>query len=361
LIAISVTSPAVNGASDVRGYIYDSPVHSSLLTGITINGSRYSTYSYFADSRVSVSSLAGGEVNDTFSYTSVSTTVVDARGQSTVYGFVSAQGARKLSSVSRQPTLTCPVASVAQTTYDANGWTDYTLDWNGNKDDYSFDATGKLLQLTLAANTTAAQTQVNTWTGNKLTSELYKDANGASIRKVDYSYFPGGSNADLVQTIVHTDLVNGGTRSLSFAYVYSGLGVLQSRSITEALPGGSAVTTYAYSAAGNLVTITNALGQQTSVSGHNGRGLPGRVVDANGVATDFVYDAKSNLVTATTIVNGQPRSTSFAHNADRLPTDIFNPDGSVDRMRYDSAMKLIDVGNVQGEYVNVAVDLPPIP
>ena len=55
----SVTSP---GASpDVRTYHYENSADRQLLTGISINGVRYSTYKYYADKRVQESGLAGGE------------------------------------------------------------------------------------------------------------------------------------------------------------------------------------------------------------------------------------------------------------------------------------------------------------
>jgi hypothetical protein len=129
----TVTSPGTN--PDVRTYHYESGVSNRLLTGISINGVRYSTYSYYGDQRVQESGLTGGEDRDVFSYGTDTTTVTDAKGQPTTYSFVAAQGAKKLSGVSRAATSTC-AASAASTAYDSRGWIDYTLDWNGAKDDY---------------------------------------------------------------------------------------------------------------------------------------------------------------------------------------------------------------------------------
>lgn len=56
----TVTSPAASGqAADVRTYHYEN-ADVTLLTGISINGVRYSTYSYYPDKRVQQSGLAGG-------------------------------------------------------------------------------------------------------------------------------------------------------------------------------------------------------------------------------------------------------------------------------------------------------------
>jgi YD repeat-containing protein len=81
----TVTSPGT--VPDVRRYHYDSPVSPSLLTGISINGVRYSTYAYDSAYRTKESGLAGGEERDTFVYGTNTTTVTSATGQATTYTF----------------------------------------------------------------------------------------------------------------------------------------------------------------------------------------------------------------------------------------------------------------------------------
>ena len=98
----SVTSP---GASpDIRSYHYESSVAWWLLTGITINGTRYSTYSYYADQRVKESGLAGGEERDTFAYGSNQTTVTSAAGLATTHQFTLIGTSLRPISVSRAAT-----------------------------------------------------------------------------------------------------------------------------------------------------------------------------------------------------------------------------------------------------------------
>lgn len=213
----SATSP---GASpDIRTYHYENSADRQLLTGISINGVRYSTYKYFADKREQESGLAGGEERDTFTYATNKTTVTSAAGQGVTYTFTPLQGALKVASVSRASTSTCAAAS-AKTYYDANGWVDYTLDWNGNKTEYSYDPAGKLMQVTTAAGTTSAATRVNTWTGNNLTSVTYLDANNTPYAKVVYTYATGAA-ANRLASETWTDLRVGGTRSTTYAYTFS--------------------------------------------------------------------------------------------------------------------------------------------
>jgi YD repeat-containing protein len=81
---ISVVAPS--GAPDVRTYFYETPnIDPKLLTGIAINGARYSNYTYYSDKRVQASGLVGEEERDTFIYGASTTTVTDAKGQSTLY------------------------------------------------------------------------------------------------------------------------------------------------------------------------------------------------------------------------------------------------------------------------------------
>jgi len=121
----TVTSP---GGMHVRTYYYEDSGDPKRLTGIAFNGVRYSTYSYYSNGKVHVSGLAGAEEQETFVYGTNVTSVTTAAGQSTIYNFVSQQGALKLSAVSRASTTTC-AAAAAHTYYDANGWADYT--WTG--------------------------------------------------------------------------------------------------------------------------------------------------------------------------------------------------------------------------------------
>ena len=256
----TVTAPGPN--PDVRTYHYENAADPTLLTGISINGVRYSTYKYFANKRVQESGLAGGEELDTFSYTVNQTTVTSAAGQPVTYNFSSIQGALKVSSVSRAATTTCASAS-SVTAYDANGWVDYTLDWNGNKTDYSFDAAGKLLQVVTAAGTPSAATRVNTWSGSNLIEERFLDASGTAYARVAYTY-TSGQAADRLASETWSDLRLGGSRTTSYAYTFHANKQLASKTVTRTLPSSTAVTTYVYDTSGNLSSVTNPLGHVVS-------------------------------------------------------------------------------------------------
>jgi YD repeat-containing protein len=352
----SVTSPG--SSPDVRTYLYEDAANGSRLTGVTFNGVRYSTYSYDTSGRAAVSGLAGGEERETFTYGTNATTVTNATGQSVTYNYVLAQGALKLASTTSNATPTCPYA-VASRVYDANGWLDYTLDWNGNKTDYTYDAAGKLLDLTTASGTPRALIQVNTWSGDDLITTTFKTAAGAAYAQVGYGYIASGLATGKLASVTATDLRVGGTRQTTYGYAYHSNGVMSSMSSTQALPGGASnVTSTNFDATGNVSSISNGVGHSQYWTNYNALGQAGRFTDANGVISDFSYDAKGNLLAQTTYLPNGTRSTSYAYNNNRQVTDVYYASGRVTRTRYTASMRVAQQGNAQGEFVSHDFDVP---
>lgn len=66
-------------------YHYEHAADVKLLTGVSINGTRYSTYKYDGSKRVSESGLTGSEHKDTFTYTTNQTTLKNALGASPIF------------------------------------------------------------------------------------------------------------------------------------------------------------------------------------------------------------------------------------------------------------------------------------
>ena len=350
----TVTSPGPTPT--VRTYHYENTSDWSLLTGISINGVRYSTYTYDANRRVTKSALADGRASDTFAYTDTATTVTSVTGLPVTYSYVNAQGGRKLSSTSRAAGTNCSAAT-ASTVYDGNGWADYSLDWLGNKTDYTYDATGKLLNVTAAQGTHGALTQANTWNGLDIVETIHRDAAGAAFFKVNYDYETTGQASGRIKSMVKTDLRLGGERRWTYSYTFHSNTALATRSITQTLPNGSATETYAYDTFGRLTAYTNAVGHQFTWSMHNGFGKPGRFVNANGVATDYTYDAIGNLMSEVTYLPSGNRWTSYTYNADGQRTSASHSDGSAEQYRYSVSGRLEQVGNALNEFVQLGLNV----
>lgn len=350
----TVTSPGPN--STVRTYHYENAADSTLLTGISINGVRYSTYAYDSSRRVVSSALSDGSEADTFSYTASATTVTSLTGLPITYTYTPAQGGRKLASTSRPAGVNCGAAS-ASTSYDANGWPDYSLDWNGNRTEYSYDSKGKLLEVTTGHGTSTARTRTNTWTNDDVTQTLIKDAAGSAYLRGTFTYETTGLAKGRLKSETWTDLRLGGQRSVTYAYAFNSNNVIASIATTRALPSGAAVSVEQFDSGGNLVSRTNALGHQVTWSLYNAFGFAGRVTDANGVVTDYSYDAAGNLLSHSTYLPQGTRTTSYWYAAGRLH-DIAHPDGRVSRLRYTSAGRLEYIGDAANNFVQFGLDVP---
>lgn len=344
-----VTSP---GGSDVREYHYED-ADRTLLTGISINQVRYSTYKYYADKRVSESALAGREEVDKFVYGAGFTDVTDARNQTTRYSTVTSLTNKKIGTVTRHTTSTC-AASNALTAYDANGFVDYTADWNGNTTDYVYDSTGRLQSLTRAVGPTALSTSY-TWDGDKLKTETHRGSDTASFRDVVYTYYASGHPAaELVQSVVTTDKTTGVSHRTEYDYSFHANKVMATMVVKRTLANGVAVTTTTFDSAGNKISYVNPLNHGESWSGHNGRGQPSTHIDANGSVTTFEYYPNGSLWTTT---QSGSRVTTYAYNHDRQITSVTYPSGRVVSYDYTAAGRLEQIRNGLGEPVKTAVDV----
>lgn len=350
----SVTSPGSN--PDVRTYYYEAS-DPTLLTGIAYGGVRYSTYSYQSDRRAVQSKLTGGEQDDKFSYNANTTTVTNANGLSTTYTFTSVLGALKIASISQAAGVNCPAAA-ASTTYDTNGYPSQTLDWNGNRTDYTYDVSGKLLSKVMGANTPAtALRQSNVWSGDLLAETDFLDASGSVYAKVVYTYYTSGLAVNRVSSETSIDVAGNTSRQILYGYAFYGNNTVSTLTVKRVLPTGNEVTTYSYDTLGNLSSITNALGQTVQWSNYNGLGQAGRYTDLNGVATDFLYAPNGNLLSTIQRLPSGDRATTYAWNNNHQITDINYADGRADRYRYDAAGRLIQSGNAAYEFVSFNYDL----
>jgi RHS repeat-associated protein len=350
----TVTSPGPS--PDVRTYHYEVAGKPTLLTGISINGVRHTTVSYHPDNRVAVSASAGNEERSVFTYDAAGTTVVDERGQSTTYltsNSVQDGTTKKIRSVSRATTSSCPSASVAQTVYDANGYIDYTLDWENKRTEYTYGADGTLLYRATAAGTAEQLYETYTWASpENLAVRTFFSTAGVAYKRQNFSYHAVGLAAGRVSAETWTDLRLGGTRQVTWAYTFHTNMSIATIVETRQRPGGASITTSVYDTLGNLVSVTNGLGHQVTYSNYNGLGQPGRMTDANGVVTNYSYDAKGNLATITQILPTGSRTTSIASSNGEV-TDVVWPTGRVDRYRYNAARRLDRVGNALNEFTNL--------
>src|SRR5258708_38419900 len=86
--------------------------------------------------------------------------------------------------------------------------------------------------------------------------------------------------------------------------------------------------TYGYDASGTLISVANALGQQTQITAHDGAGRPLTAVDAHGVTINLTYTPRGWLSTVTVVAAGGTAVTTIDNEAEVQITRDTLPAGS---------------------------------
>ena len=127
--------------------------------------------------------------------------------------------------------------------------------------------------------------------------------------------------------------------------------------LTAKLPrtGTTVKNTYTYSS-GALASITDQLSHAITISTANGTGQPTKILDANNVETDFVYDNHNRLTSKTVKATPSNEVTSYTYIASSQPHMITSPDSSTITYAHDNAQRLTTTTNTAGETINYTLD-----
>jgi RHS repeat-associated protein len=356
-----ITPPT--GVMGKREYLYDATVK-VLLTGVLIDGVRANTYIWdTANRRVSQASRSGSpnvEFSESLQYGGNTTTLTTAEGMPVTFTFGTIGTSKRLTGVSHRSSLTC-AASAAAIYYDSNGYVDYTIDWNGNKTDYSYDSRGRLATLVRAAGTDKRLTTSYTWgDGINITREVHTGSNGQPYFQVDYTWANNGQGP--VRFAIAKDLTTGHERWTEYRYLYHATpnnGLSRATTVTWMPNGGERTTTRQYDSQGHLTSTCNALNHCATWSGHDLLGMATSHTDANGVLTSFQNQADGLVRSATSVISGLGNRTStFEYNHGRLLTRAIFPGGREVRNSYDAGMTQNGVGDALGDFVWRTATLP---
>lgn len=327
----------------VIDYFYEDPRFPDALTGKSYNGIRYSKFSYDENRRAVSSEHYDGVEKYTFAYAVNTdgyiskTTTVNPLGKQTSYYFDSKGNITKTEGVA---STHCP-SSLSSQTFDANGNPDRLVDFNGNVTDADYNDKGQLVKTVEAYGTPQARTTIIDWdSGVNRVLGVTK----VGVSKVTYSY----NSDNRISKIETTNLLaplpaNNINQKMTVTYAYTkhpnGMvaTVIEDGPISGA--GDAIVSTY--DDKGNLVSVKNTLGQAVTYSNHNGLGLPGRVVGANGDITDYTYDAQGHVLEEITHRNGGTQSTRYTYDSFGRLSLISKPDGRKIIYTYDVAGRLL--------------------
>ena len=346
----SVTYPDNLGT---RSYHYEDSRDASRLTGISINGVRYSRYAYQADGRVAWSGLENGVERSTFAYTGTTTAVTNALGQTTTYYISETDGARRIVGVERPASPTCS-GSMAESFYDAHGNVTSEKDQYGVQTQYVYDADDRLTRKTtgIGPNGETDQQQITEYIWDAVRKgrlnqiKVYGASTSQLLNTTTYTYYPDGdARARLLQSVTVINQGGGdvGTLTTSYAYTLHPNGMVASMTVDGPLAGSGDALTYSYDTAGNLLTVKNSLNHTVTYANYNALGQPGKVTSANGAVTQYTYNARGQVLTEARTVNGAAQVTSTTYDDRGRPIGVTLPDGLQVNTRYDAFDRVLSV------------------
>jgi RHS repeat-associated protein len=317
-----------------RQYLYENTSFPNALTGmIDENGQRFATWTYDAQGRAISSQHAGGAELTTLTYNSDgSSAVTDANGNQHTYTLTTQFGVVKPAGLTGAPV---PSVGGKAFSYDANGSIASGTDYDGNVTTYTHDTRGNETSRVMASGTAQARTITTTWDATFNLPTQITDGN----RMFSFAYDPNGN-------LLSRMLSSPGMTS-TWGYTYNSAGQV----VTAADPAGN-VTSYAYDAQGNLVRITNALGQATLLASYDPNGRPLKIQDPNGLVTTLTYNFRGQVTSKT---EGQ-WVTTYSYDAAGQLIRFTRPDGSFLAFTYDPAHRLVGVSDSLGNRIAYALD-----
>lgn len=336
-----------------RSYHYEDSAQPGGLTGISINGVRYTRYAYQVDGRAAWSGLEGGIDRSTFTYGSDYTDVTNALGQTTRYLLAELGGVKRVIGVERPATATCASGS-KYTAYDINGNTDYSLDAFGVKTDYTYDADGRITQKIsgIGASGEADQQQLTqfVWDSARKSRlsqvKVFGTSTSQPLSTTTYSYYPDGDpRSRLLQSVAVINHGGGsvGTLTTTYNYTVHASGLIASITVDGPLSGTGDAITHTYDTAGNLLAVTNSLNHATTYASYNALGQPGIVTWPNGAVTEYTYNARGQVLTEKRTVNGVAQITTTTYDTRGRPVSVTTPDAEVVNLAYDSYDRITSI------------------
>jgi RHS repeat-associated protein len=378
------------------------------MTGITDElGTRYVTYSYDSSGRATNENLWSGS-NQTLPVTPFTlsfpgnnqTVVTDPLGTSRTFQFEVNQGLLVLDSMSQTCTGSiCPgYATTKANTWDqTSGMKLSSTDFNGVVTTYTNDNTRDLETQRVEASGTAAQRTITTvWDANYRVPDQRSVGVGTTPETLtNWTYNSRGQvtsrcivdpNVSGATSYTCGSATNAPTGVRQWKYTYCDsvgtgcpiVGLLKTVDGPRLSTDVSDVTTYAYYQttdlsgcatlggvchnAGDLQSVTNAMGQVTTYVSYDKNGRVTRMQDANGTYTDMTYHARGWLLTRTVRANANgsassnDATTTFAYDNAGNATKVTQPDGAYLSYTYDSAHRLTKIADNYNNYISYALD-----
>jgi YD repeat-containing protein len=349
----------------IRTYVYNESAYTggtdlpTALTGIIDeNGSRFAIFNYDSTGKAISTEHAGGVEKYSVAYPQPGSqsTVTDPLGSVRTYTFQTILNTIRNTGASQPGGAGCSAAA-SNLTYDANGNVATRTDFNGSVTTYNYDLTRNLETSRVEASGTAqARTITTAWHATyrlpltiaepKLLTTYTYDASGNLLSKTVQATSDATGANGLSPTLVGT------ARTWSYTYNYVGQVLTATGPRTDATD----TTTYIYDAFGNLSTITNAVGQVTTLSNYDANGRVGLIADANGATTALTYSPRGWLTGKTVTSGSTAETTTYGYDGVGQLTLVTLPDTSTVSYTYDPAHRLTNIADSIGNSIAYTLD-----
>jgi RHS repeat-associated protein len=335
-------------------YQYNSLTFAPGLTAVYDENRNVSRqWTYDGAGRGSTSELGNGTTTTanltTLTYNSNgTTTVTNALGVADTYTFTTQQNLPKVTGISRAATSTT-AAATESIGFDANGYINNFVDWNGNQTTYVNNTHGMPTTIDEAVGTSVARTTTivydPTWVH-------LPDSIKTTGVTTSFKYDGQGEMLTSTQTDTTTQTVpystKGQTRTTTYTYNNYLLASVETPNLNT--------TQFGYSSTGALTSVKDALGHITNITAYTGGGLPETIVDPNNVTTTLVYSGRQWLTSSTVSGTGGTYETTWKYDGPGNMIQKTLPDNSYLAPSYDTAYRITRVTDALGNYATYALD-----
>lgn len=357
-----------------------------LLTGvIDETGTRYESNTYDFSLGATETTLPGGVSDTQIAQNGNDRMVTYPLGNVVDFGYSLIAGRNLISSIDSPCNPQCD-QSWQSRSYDANGYPQSYIDFNGNTTAFTYSSAGLLLQQIDAQGDAVSQRTINMTWNTALRVPLTRqvlDVGGKLLSSTQWVYNSAGqtiahceidptNNAASGYSCSNTGSVPAGVRRWTYTYCTAvGTGCpLVGLMLTVTGPRTDLSQTRNYSyytnssatscgtpgaacyQTGDLHTVTDALGHVVTIASYDADGRVTRITDSNGVNTDLTYTPRGWL--ASRIVGGA--NTTFGYTAYGAVQTISDPDGVTTTFGYDVAHRLVKITDALGNYVQYTLD-----
>ena len=373
---IQVTYPDGNG----KRYHYEDSLQPHHLTGISIidtlgQETRFSTYGYDTEGGAILTQHAQTDNSVPQERFTISdrngtqATVTDAAGNIEVLTFDMNLGVNRLLSKIHQSDN-----KGIHKTYDANNNLETYTDAEGNVTKYAYNAYNQLWTKTEAFGTTEARTTtISEYVSEELDLPVFMRRPSVKVGRYAETEIRYGSTSlempcygeplTLPCQITQYGSRPDGTpiaHTVSMKYNVNG----QVIEIDGPRTDVNDVTTLAYyecttgAECGQLQSVVNALGQETTYDFYYPDGRLKQLTDPNGMPTTYTYDVRGRVETVTqTPLGGAARVTQYGYTAFGAIETVTTPDGVTVTYGYDAAQDLRRITDNLGNTIEYDYDV----